>query len=466
MKNLAIIVCLWSVSLFSQNSPIDTILPTKQLDTIQQNPLFEDVTDTIQSINNIPDSEINEMVEVVSDTIQPETETLYSNYDLEQIDSLLVAGKFNSPLVNETKYVIDDSQIITNIEHIVSADLLKQRLTEISATTPFHLAYNPALEKVINNYVKYRRKHYAPLMARAKYYFPIFEEYLDKYDIPLEMKYLAIVESGLHPKIKSRVGATGLWQFMYGTGTQFKLDINSYVDERQDPIKSTEAACKYLKMLYNTFKDWDLALAAYNSGPGNVLKAIKRSGGHKNYWNIRPYLPYETAGYVPAFYATMYIFKYADELDIYPDKPDYYYFETDTIQVKQTISFKHISEKTGVSEEVLELLNPKYRMNIVPYAPNKEFSVRLPRNKTIEFLDKEQEIYALATYDASKREKPLEKYVSANANRIRYRVKSGDFLGKIAKKFGVKVKQIKRWNNMRSSRLKIGQRLYIYPRRM
>ncbi len=260
MKNFFIIVFLWSVNLFSQQTPIDTILPTRQLDTIQAKPFVEVVRDT-QDVSNVSENQVNE---VVADTVQ--SKMLYDNYDLEQIDSLLTAGKFNSPLVDETKYVIDDSQMITNIEHIVSAETLKQRLAEISATTPFHLSYNPVLEKVINNYIKYRRKYYAPLMARAKYYFPIFEEYLDKYDIPLEMKYLAVVESGLHPKIKSRVGATGLWQFMYGTGTQFKLDINSYVDERQDPIKATEAACKYLKMLYDTFNDWDLALAAYNTG--------------------------------------------------------------------------------------------------------------------------------------------------------------------------------------------------------
>ena len=407
---------------------------------------------------------------VKKDTIQPvlSAKTIqkrYSDDDLKLIDSLLIEAKFKSPLFNGNEYVINDKDIIGNVESIVSDDILKVRLQEINTTTPFHLEYNPALGKVINNYIKYRKKYYPALMARAKYYFPMFEQYLDQYNIPIEMKYLAIVESTLDPRAKSRVGATGLWQFMYGTGKQFKLAVNSYVDERQDPVKSTVAACKYLSHLYDIFNDWDLALAAYNSGPGNVLKAIKRSGGYRNYWNIRPYLPMETAGYVPAFYATMYIFKYSDELGIYPNTPEIFHFQTDTIQVKRTVTFGQISEKTGVDNEVLSFLNPQYKMDIIPFVKNKSFSVRLPRNKSISFLDKEQEIYALADYDDSKREKPLPKYFEMD-KRIRYKVRSGDYLGKIAKKFGVTVNKIKRWNNMRSTRLKIGQRLYIYPRRM
>lgn len=390
---------------------------------------------------------------------------LYSDNDLQLMDSLLVDAKFNSPLFDSNDYVINDKDIVSNVPSIVETEVLKNRLAEINATTPFHLAYNPALERVINNYLKYRKKYYPALMARAKYYFPMFERYLDQYNIPIEMKYLAIVESALHPKAKSRVGATGLWQFMYGTGRQFKLAVNSYVDERQDPVKSTIAACKYLSYLYDVFNDWDLALAGYNSGPGNVLKAIKRSGGYRNYWNIRSFLPMETAGYVPAFYATMYIFKYSDELGIYSEAPKMYNFQTDTIRVKKTVSFDHISQKTGISDEVLVLLNPQYKMDVIPYVKSKAFSVRLPRDKTVDFLDKEQEIYALADADSALREKPLPKYFEMD-KRIRYKVRSGDYLGKIARKFGVRISQIKKWNNMRSTKLKIGQRLSIYPRRM
>ncbi len=389
----------------------------------------------------------------------------YTDDDLKLIDSLLVEGKFNSPVYDGFKYVLNDKDIVSYTTTTVSSDLLKSRLAELNASTPFHLEHNPALENFINNYLKNRRQYYPTLMARADYFFPMFEQYLDLYGIPAEMKYLAVIESSLLPKVKSRVGATGLWQFMYGTARENKLAINSYVDERQDPEKATAAACRYLNRLYGIFQDWDLALAAYNSGPGNVLKAIKRSGGYKNYWNIRPYLPRETAGYLPAFYATMYIFNYAEELGIYPEPPKFYNFQTDTIQVKRTISFEQVAQKTGIDLEVLSFLNPTYKMDIIPYSQKKLFSIRLPRNKIIDFLNKESEIYALADEEEAKREKPLPKYFEMD-QRIRYKVQSGDYLDKIANKFGVRVKDIQRWNNMRSTNLSIGQRLYIYPKRM
>ncbi|MEN8835600.1 MAG: lytic transglycosylase domain-containing protein, partial [Polaribacter sp.] len=233
------------------------------------------------------------------DTVEIKNQDFFTDNDLKVIDSLLVDYKFSSPLIDTLEYVLDDKDVIGNTIKVLTTDLLKERLSNLNDNTPFNLAYNPALEKVINSYLLYRRKYYPALMAKAKYYFPMFEQYLDQYDIPLEMKYLAIVESALRPKVRSRVGASGLWQFMYGTGKQFDLKLSSYVDERFDPVKATVAACKYLSQLYGVFGDWDLALAAYNSGPGNVSKAIKRSGGYKNYWNIRPFLPNETAGYVP-----------------------------------------------------------------------------------------------------------------------------------------------------------------------
>lgn len=389
---------------------------------------------------------------------------LFSSEDLITMDSLLIDEKFNSALVDSLEYVIDDKDIIGTTTSILTTDLLKQRLLILNQKTPFNLAYNPGLEKVINSYLSSRKKYFPQLLARAKYYFPIFEQYLDEYDIPLEMKYLAIVESALHPQIKSRAGATGLWQFMYGTGKQFDLNVNSYVDERQDPVKSTIAACKYLSQLYKVFGDWDLALAAYNSGPGNVSKAIQRSGGNKNYWNIRPYLPRETASYVPAFYATMYIFEYAEEHNIYSELPQFFNFETDTIRVKRTIGFDHITEILKVEENVISFLNPVYKLDIIPFIKDHNYALRLPKDKIIEFLEKEKEIYALAEADEASREKPMPKYFEMN-NSIRYRVKNGDFLGKIAEKFGVRVSDIKRWNTLKNNRLRIGQRLTIFSRK-
>ncbi len=343
-------------------------------------------------------------------------------------------------------------------------DTLKKRLAELNARTPFNVEYNPSLESVIKGYLKRRRKSMESLMATSAYYFPMFEKELDNYNIPLEMKYLAIVESALKPRAKSRVGATGLWQFMFGTGKQFGLDVSSYVDERSDPIKATEAACKYLGSLYKVFGDWDLALAAYNSGPGNVNKAIRRSGGYKNYWNIRQNLPRETAGYLPAFLATMYIFEYAEEHGFIPAKPTVHYYQTDTVHVKKMISLEHVSELTGVNIEELQFLNPSYKLDVIPVVKNEQYYLRLPEEKVGVFVANEEKVYAFAEAEFNKREKPLPQMFDADA-KVRYKVRSGDYLGKIARRYGVRVSQIKRWNGLRSNNLRIGQRLTIYPRK-
>ena len=228
-------------------------------------------------------------------------------------DSLWMKELYDSSRFEEV-YGSIVNEVIEPLEYKeLPTELLKQRLEELNARTPFNVEHNPSLEKIIKHYLKNRRSSMAKLMALSDYYFPMFEQELDKHNLPLEIKYLAVVESALDPVAKSRVGATGLWQFMFTTGKMFGLEVSSYVDERADPEMSTEAAAKYLKSLHKSFDDWDLALAAYNSGPGNVSKAIRRSGGETNYWKIRNRLPRETAGYVPAFLATMYIFEYAEE---------------------------------------------------------------------------------------------------------------------------------------------------------
>ena len=343
-------------------------------------------------------------------------------------------------------------------------DTLKARLAELNARTPFNVEYNKSLESVIKSYLKNRRQSLTKLMAMSHYYFPMFEKEMDAYNIPLEMKYLAIVESALKPRAKSRVGATGLWQFMFATGKQYGLDVSSYVDERSDPIKSTEASAKYLAKLYEIFGDWDLALAAYNSGPGNVSKAIRRSGGYQNYWNLRSFLPRETAGYVPAFLATMYIFEYADEHGFEKARPQFTYIETDTVQVKQMISLDQVSEVTGIKIEELQFLNPSYKLDIIPVVKGENYTLRLPREHVGKFVNNEEKIYAYAKTELNKREKPLPKFFN-NDTKIRYRVKSGDYLGKIARRYGVRVSQLKQWNGLRSNNLRIGQRLTIYPRK-
>lgn len=343
-------------------------------------------------------------------------------------------------------------------------DTLKARLKKLDEKTPFNISYNPSLESVIKSFLMRKSGLMERMLTKSQFYFPLFEQELDNYNIPLEIKYLAIVESALNPRAKSRVGATGLWQFMYSTGKMYNLDVSSYVDERRDPIMATTAAAKYLKKLYEIFNDWDLALAAYNSGPGNVNKAIRRSGGYKNYWNIRRNLPRETAGYLPAFLATMYLFEYAEEHGLQGKKAERPYFETDTIHVKSLITFEQISEKVGISVEELQVLNPAYKLNIIPKVEGKTYTLRLPVKHVGKFVNNEEAIYAFAEEQINKAEKPLPQLVTTN-NKIHYRVRSGDYLGRIAERYGVGVSQIKRWNGLRSNNLRVGQRLTIYPRK-
>lgn len=340
-------------------------------------------------------------------------------------------------------------------------DTLKKRLKELNAKTPFNIEYNPILENVIKSYLKRNKKSMERLMALSSYYFPLFEQKLDAHNIPLEIKYLAIVESALNPRAKSRVGATGLWQFMYATGKMHGLDVSSYVDERMDPVRSTEAAASYLSTLYKVFGDWDLVLASYNSGPGNVSKAIRRSGGQSDYWSLRPYLPRETAGYVPAFIATLYIFEYAEEHGFQPPAVDIAFIETDTLRPKRTLTFEQISEVTGVDEKLLQFLNPSFKLDVIPYVPTENYSLRLPREKSGLFVQNEETIYAYANKEAVQKENGVESILDSQ-ERITYRVKRGDFLGKIAEKYGVGVSRIKEWNNLKSNDLRVGQSLTIY----
>lgn len=380
------------------------------------------------------------------------------------IDSLWQQELFTSSLYSN----LQDSLVNAPYQDVVYNDLptdtLKARLEKLNARTPFRVEYNPILENVIKSYLNRNKKGMERLMALSTYYFPLFEQKLDQHNIPLEVKYLAIVESALNPRARSRVGATGLWQFMFATGKMHGLDVSSYVDERMDPVRSTEAAAEYLATLYRVFEDWDLVLASYNSGPGNVSKAIRRSGGSKNYWNLRPYLPRETAGYVPAFLATLYIFEYAEEHGFQPPHPKTTYFETDTVQVKRLLSFDQISEVTGVEKEMLQFLNPSYKLDVIPYIEEEKYTLRLPRNRTGFFVNNEESIYQYAAAEQAKQEKPLPQLVNSES-RIRYRVRRGDYLGKIAERYGVGVSQIKNWNNLRSNNLRIGQRLTIYPRK-
>ena len=348
-------------------------------------------------------------------------------------------------------------------------EVLKERLRKLNEKTPFNVEYNPVLEQVIKSFLKNRRSSLERLMSLSDYYFPMFEQEMSNQKIPLEIKYLAIIESALNPKARSRAGATGLWQFMYATGKSYGLEVNNYVDERSDPIRSTKAAAKYLNELYKIFGDWDLALAAYNSGPGNVTKAIRRSNGKTNYWNLRPYLPRETAGYVPAFLATLYIFEYAKEHGFKPQKRANHLFQTDTIRVKEAIPFKDIAEITGMDVQDIQFFNPSYQLDVVPYVEGRNYAVRLPISEIGKFVSNEQAIYNYLNEQKAQREQILpevakgEQYAGGKSTKKTiYTVKKGDNLGKIASRHGVSINNLKRWNRMKSNKVRVGQRLSIY----
>lgn len=385
-----------------------------------------------------------------------------------QLDSLLRFTFFaDASQVPSTTEFLPRMATDTNIALPEFEDsIYAMRLAELDANSPFALDYNVYVKRYIDVYSKNRREQVSRMMGLSEYYFPMFEEALDRHGLPLELKYLAIVESALNPLARSRVGATGLWQFMYSTGRLQGLSVSSYVDERSDPLKSTEAACLYLKQLYSIFNDWNLALAAYNSGPGNVNKAIRRSGGKRSYWEIRPYLPRETAGYVPAFIAVNYIMNYGDQHFLFPTEVKPSYFQTDTIWIKEQISFEQISKLIGISEDDLHFLNPAFRYSIIPKRDGEPYALVLPTDKIGAFINNEDSIYTLATKDFEQKEaseKPA--YVEMD-ERIKHVVQRGEVLGTIAERYGVSVSSIRQWNGLSGNTIRVGQRLTIYPRKL
>lgn len=384
-----------------------------------------------------------------------------------RLDSLMSLSFFED--LNSARLNDSDSIMLWNTTNAeaprFSDSIYTARLNALNELSPMALGYNSTVKSYIELYSLRRREQVSKMLGLAQYYFPMFEEALDKYDMPLELKYLAVVESALNPMARSRVGATGLWQFMYATGKINGLNVNSYIDERNDPVKSTEAACQYLTQLYRIFDDWNLALAAYNSGPGNVNKAIRRSGGQKDYWAIRPFLPRETASYVPAFIAVNYIMTYHEEHLIYPTQLKPSFFSTDTINVKERLSFEQITKLIDISEEELEFLNPAYRHKLIPKKANSSYALVLPQDKIGLFVSNEDSIYKIAAqhFKETKTETPT---VVANNDRLRHKVRRGEVLGTIGEKYGVSARSIRNWNGLRGNTIRVGQRLTIYPRRM
>lgn len=398
------------------------------------------------------------------------------NQTIENLDSLLNSYYVRKSYKTYSEY---NTNVFNDNHNIDIADsIIIQRLKKIP--TPIQLSYNEKVRSWINLYLK-RGKYMVPTyLGLANYYFPMFEAELAANDMPLELKYLPIIESALNPRAVSRAGATGIWQFMYATGKRYGLEINSFVDQRRDPQQSTKAAVRYLKELYGIFGDWNLAIAAYNCGAANVNKAIARSGGKTNFWEIYNYLPRETRGYIPAFVAMTYIMNYPQEHNFYPAKIDLP-LNTDTVMVTDTLHLLQVSKVLNIPMQQLRDLNPQYKMDIIP-GFNKPYSLRLPIDKISSYLMLEDSIYNYKDSTISKYKlivknppaynprnhnykynpRPCPTYKHTGQGKVLYTVKSGDTFSFIANWFDVSVRDLKCWNKIGSNRIRAGQTLILY----
>ena len=373
------------------------------------------------------------------------------------IDSLLNDWKTRTNLIYDTDCT--NSAVIPQFSDSIYIDRL-QRLPTI-----MEMPYNAIVREYIDRYAVKLRNQVSVMLAANNFYMPLFEEALDAYDLPLELKYLPIIESALKPTARSRAGALGLWQFMLKTGRLYGLESNSLVDDRLDPIKATWAAARYLREMYDIYQDWHLVIAAYNCGPGNVNKAIRRAGGATDYWSIYNYLPRETRGYVPAFIAANYIMTYYCHHNICPMNTEIIP-PTDTLQISRELHLQQVADLCDITKDELKSLNPQYKRNIIP-GNTKPYSLRLPQTKIATFIDNQDTIYNHRAAELFKNRKTV-----AVSNKITptvgkgtlsyHTIRSGETLSTIAQRYGVKVSQLKDWNGLSSNRIRAGKKLKIY----
>lgn len=372
--------------------------------------------------------------------------------------------------VVENKYNFPDNYVPE-----LSDSIFELRIKEMDANSPFEYRFNEQVKKWIIFYIS-KRHFVGRLVGISLLYYPMFEEQMDRYDVPLEMKHLAIVESALNPTAKSWAGAGGLWQFMVKTGKLYDLQVTSYVDDRFDPYKSTEAAARHLADLYDIYGDWALVLAAYNAGPGIINRAIKRANGETNYWKIMQYLPSETQQYVPAFIGASYMMTYYAEHNIKVQMPKYMDWQIDTVTVKEKMSFQFLSSMIGLPVEDIEFLNPQFKKQIIPSSEHNFYSIRLPREYIMTFVENEDIMYdSLRRYREKADSLLLETDINAdggnnntnytsstNESSFYHTVSKGETLGGIAARYGTTVYNIKSWNGLSSSIIYPGQKLKIY----
>jgi len=372
------------------------------------------------------------------------------------IDSLLAIWYKSRPMpVEQHAYleVLDSVQYRTDVPD----SILIERLSKMNSyiTIPF----NHTVKNYMVLYSEKSKEKMERILGQSTYYFPIFEEILDKYDMPLELKFMSVIESSLIPTARSRVGARGIWQFMFGTARRYGLNITSFVDERLDVVKAADAAARYLLDAYKVFGDWALAISSYNCGAGNVSKAIRRAGS-RDFWNIYPYLPRETRGYMPAFVGAMYAMTYHNEYGLVPSASPLP-IQVDTFEIRTNLHFKQINEIVGVPLEMIKELNPQYTNDIIP-GNEGMFVLKLPYNYTTSFIDVQDTVYRHRA-DSLMSPKIMKSIKEGgNGEAIRYKVKSGDNLGAIAMRHHCTVSQLKKWNHLRSDMIRIGQILYIY----
>ena len=396
----------------------------------------------------------NNSIAEVCDTIDFEL----PKYMMEEIDSMLNCWQARNLLKS---LECDTEQYI---ETKITDTLYAERLR--SMPTIVNMSYNRTVKSCIEAYTTKNRSLVAYMLGISEFYMPIIEEEINNAGIPNELKYLPIIESALNPKAVSRANAKGLWQFMFSTAKIYGLKSNNYIDERFDPIKSTRAAVRFLADLYKLFGKWELAIAAYNCGPGNVNKAIRRSGGKTDFWEIYPWLPRETRGYLPGFIAANYIMTFYEDHGICPMEPNIP-VTTDTILVNRNLHFKQIAEVCGADIEEIRALNPQYIKDIIP-GENEPYVLRLTNEVIAKFVENEDSVYLhnketyFPEHSVEKMLNDAKKNDDGAGNLIRHKIKNGETLGGIARKYRVTVKQIMRWNGMRNTKIRAGKYLKIY----
>jgi len=385
------------------------------------------------------------------------------NPEIAIFDSLVNNKFFKENLINSTeKPIINNFQ--TNNELLITDSVYEERIAKLNRNSPFEFVYNEDVKHYIERYTKKPNCLSRRALGLSKLYFPLFEELLDKYNLPLELKYLAIIESALNPKAVSRSKAVGLWQFMPRTGEIYNLQYSSVIDDRSDPYKSTVAACKHLSYLYQIYNDWFLVLAAYNSGSGTVNRAIKRSHGGTNYWEIRNHLPRETRNYVPGFIAINYAMSYASEHNIIPKSTSFAFHEIDTVSVKQKITFEQISQLLNIPIVELEFLNPAYKKGIIPASENKTYSLTIQKKYLADFINNEATLYNYKTEQQLKEEEALTQTTSweQGSDKEIHVVRKGESLGIISRRYKCSIDDLKYWNNLNKNMIHPGQELLIY----